>query len=392
LSEDLSLAALVADPHNRRKHNARNLAMVAESLAAVGAARSIVIDEDNVILAGNGVTSAAAAAGIERVRVIEADGDELVAVRRRNLTPEQKRALAMYDNRAGELAEWHVEQLSADRAAGLDLKPWFSAEELAAIGTHKRGRVEADEVPSVRPTTITRGDVFALGDHRLMCGDATRVEEVGRALDGRRADLVFTDPPYGVNVTSAGGDAIDGDISFTAIPLMFDVLDKVLAEGAWIYICGGQSNMPLYGRMFERYFRRLPQVLVWDKGSVSVMRPNGYHSCFEFIYYAFREGGGARWFGARTGDDADDIIRCGAPSAAVRVHPTEKPVEVPARAIRNSCPIDGLVLDPFGGSGSTLIAAHTMGRASVLVELAPHYCQVIVDRWEAFTGGRAVKQ
>src|SRR3954464_3293773 len=112
---------LVPDPENRRKHNPRNLGMVVDALHQVGAARSIVIDEDNVILAGNGVTEAAAEAGITRVRVIEADGQELIAVRRSGLTPEQKRALAIYDNRTGELATWNFDQLAADKAAGLSL-------------------------------------------------------------------------------------------------------------------------------------------------------------------------------------------------------------------------------------------------------------------------------
>ena len=120
------ISELKADPKNRRKHNARNLDMVATALKEVGAARSIVIDEDDVVLAGNGVTEAAKAAGITKVRVIEADGDELIAVRRSNLTDEQKRALAMYDNRSAELAEWDLEQLQADLADGLDLKPFFS--------------------------------------------------------------------------------------------------------------------------------------------------------------------------------------------------------------------------------------------------------------------------
>lgn len=128
------IADLVADPENRRTHNARNLDMVAASLRHVGAARSIVIDEGDVVLAGNGVTAAAAQAGITRVRVIEADGDELIAVRRRGLTAEQKRALAIYDNRTAELAEWNAAQLGTDLAAGLDLEPWFSPEELAALG------------------------------------------------------------------------------------------------------------------------------------------------------------------------------------------------------------------------------------------------------------------
>lgn len=135
----MQLADLVADPQNRRHHGARNLGMIIESLKTVGSARSIVIDENNVTLAGNGVASAAEAAGYKKIVTVDADGDTLVAVRRRGLTDEQKRLLAMYDNRAGELAEWNPEQLRADKAEGLDLKPFFSDTELDAL-TRSNGR------------------------------------------------------------------------------------------------------------------------------------------------------------------------------------------------------------------------------------------------------------
>lgn len=124
---------LKPDPENRRTHNPRNLSMIASALREVGAARSIVIDEDDRVLAGNGVTEAAGDAGISKVRVIETEGDEIIAVRRRNLTPDQKRALAIYDNRTAELAEWNAPQLEADLAAGLALQPWFTEDEIAAM-------------------------------------------------------------------------------------------------------------------------------------------------------------------------------------------------------------------------------------------------------------------
>ena len=130
----MQLKDLVPDAENRRSHDDRNVNMVTDALKHVGAARSIVIDEDNVILAGNGVSLAAAKAGITQVRVIDAAGDELIAVRRSGLTDEQKRALAIYDNRTAELAAWNYERLTADVAAGLTLEPWFTTEELAAHG------------------------------------------------------------------------------------------------------------------------------------------------------------------------------------------------------------------------------------------------------------------
>jgi len=140
------LDELKPDPKNRRTHGPRNVEMIASSLRDVGAARSIVIDEDDIILAGNGVTEAARAAGIDRVRIIDTDGDEIIAVRRRNLTDDQKRALAMYDNRTAELAEWNAPQLDADVAAGLVLQPWFTEDEVAAMHAANLG-VAMDYTP-----------------------------------------------------------------------------------------------------------------------------------------------------------------------------------------------------------------------------------------------------
>jgi len=191
-------------------------------------------------------------------------------------------------------------------------------------------------------------------------------------------------------VSGKGGKAIEGDLSFTAIPLFFDMLDRTLAAKCWVYICGGQSNMALYSRMFERYFRELPRLIIWDKGKVAVLRANGYHSCFEIVYYTFRGGSGGWWFSGRTSDEADDIWRQSVEHGANRLHPTQKPVEVPLRAIANTCPEDGLIWEPFAGSGSTLIAAQMAERSCFAMEIAPEYCDVILTRWEKFTGLKAV--
>ena len=196
------------DPVNRRTHTPRNIGLITDALHQVGAARSIVIDEDDVVLAGNGVIEAAADAGITKLRVIEADGQEIIAVRRRNLTPEQKRQLAMYDNRAGELALWNIPQIQADLEAGLDLTPFFRDDELQALfaqvdGGLTGGRTDPDDVPAERPTGIQRGDLFELGRHRLLCGDSTTPGDVARLLGDVTPVLMVTDPPYGVDYDPA---------------------------------------------------------------------------------------------------------------------------------------------------------------------------------------------
>lgn len=161
--------------------------MVVDALHQVGAARSIVIDEQNVILAGNGVVEAAAEAGITKLKVIDAGGDELVAVRRSGLSSEQKRALAMFDNRTAELAAWDLTQLQADVSAGLDMRPFFFDDELktllAGLDGVKAGRTDHDDVPEERAIDIVRGDIFELGAHRLVCGDCTVMGDVQVIID-----------------------------------------------------------------------------------------------------------------------------------------------------------------------------------------------------------------
>lgn len=189
---------LKADPENRRRHGERNLGMLEASLRAVGAARSIVIDEDDLILAGNGVRAAAEAAGITKLKIIETDGDEIIAVRRRGLTAEQKRALAIFDNRTAELAEWNWEQLAKDREAGLALEPFWTTDEQAAWSVSTSPKTDPDAMPALRPTDIVAGQVFTLGRHRLACGSVEDPAIIAALVEGDGAplDLIVTSPPY----------------------------------------------------------------------------------------------------------------------------------------------------------------------------------------------------
>jgi hypothetical protein len=179
--DSVELTELKPDPQNRRLHNARNLDMIAASLKSVGAARSIVLDENNQILAGNGVHEAAPAAGISRVRIIDADGDELIAVRRHGLTADQKRELAIFDNRAGELSEWNEEQLESDKAAGLSMQPFWTPEEEAAMASHAAAR-EIDGMARQSAATEPATEEPSGDDpHTFFCPLTTDQERVVRA-------------------------------------------------------------------------------------------------------------------------------------------------------------------------------------------------------------------
>jgi len=197
----MTLADLTPDPANARKHAPRNVGTIVSALHEVGAARSIVIDEDGVILAGNATVEAAAEAGITRVQVVEADGQTIVAVRRRGLTPEQKARLALFDNRAAELADgWDVGVLTQMQADGVSLEGLWHPDELAKLlgSEPKDGKTDPEDVPAERPTSIKLGDLFEMGKHRLLCGDCTKPEDVARLMGKDRAGLMNTDPPYGI--------------------------------------------------------------------------------------------------------------------------------------------------------------------------------------------------
>lgn len=201
-----SINDLKADHKNARKRTNQSAELIQESIKRYGAARSIVIDEENRILAGNGTIEGAKAAGIKNVRIIETAGDEIIAVRRTDLTEHEKVGLALADNRTSDLSDWDAEmlhQLSQEQ----DISPWFEEEDLAEIiGEVEKlpgeEHTDPDDVPEVDDAAVITkpGDLWILGDHRLLCGDSTNIQHVERLMDGKKADMVFTDPPYGMDL------------------------------------------------------------------------------------------------------------------------------------------------------------------------------------------------
>lgn len=198
------LRDLTPDPKNARKHSPRNVGTIADALREVGAARSIVIDEDGVVLAGNATIEAAGEAGLTKVQVVDADGQTIIAVRRTGLTAHQKARLALFDNRAAELADgWDLDVLKALQADGVDLSNLWHDDELAELfGTEPQGgRTDPDAVPEERATDIEAGDLFELGSHRLLCGDCTKAEDVARLMGDVRADLARRRPTVSSGTT-----------------------------------------------------------------------------------------------------------------------------------------------------------------------------------------------
>ena len=367
--------------HNPR-HNDGAIDAVAASIKNFGFKVPIVIDKDGVIVAGHTRLAAAKKLGLEEVPVIVAD----------DLTEEQIKAFRLADNKTAELAEWDPELLEIELQdiESIDMTE-FGFDEPKDLDDNIEDLIE-DEAPDAPEEPVAKlGDLWELGGHRLVCGDSTDVDVIRRLMDGTKADMVFTDPPYGINVKGGKdkGNLIMGDLTQTAIPFSFEIaVEKCTKEKSHFYFCGGESNIQLYQKLFDRYLHMLPKHLIWVKNGF-VMKQNGYHNQFEIIFHGYKQGSGALWYGGRTEAEASDVWHINRDATSSYVHPTQKPIAVPARAIKNSCPPDGSVVDFFGGSGSTLIACEQLKRKCFMCELDPHYVDVIIKRWENLTGEKA---
>ena len=359
------------NPNNPRVIKDEKFAKLVQSLKELpemATVRPIVVNSDMIVLGGNMRLKAMKEAGWKEVPVEIVDWDE-----------DKQRQFIIKDNVG--FGEWDWEMLANEWDAeqleewGLDIPAFDDSKELEA---------EEDdyEMPDEITTDIVLGDLFEIGAHRLLCGDSTDSDQVAKLMNGEKADMVFTDPPYGVNVKGGKdkGNYIMGDLTQTAIPFSFEIcVTKATKEKAHFYFCGGESNLMLYQKLFDRYLHSLPKHLIWVKNGF-VMKQNGYHNQFEIIYHGYKQGSGGLWFGGRTEDEASDVWQVKRDPSSTYLHPTQKPIELPSRAIKNSSKHGALLFEPFTGSGSTMVAAHQLDRKCYGMELDPKYCQVIVDR------------
>jgi DNA modification methylase len=373
-----SIKDLKSDHKNARKRTDRSAKLIAESLQRYGAARSIVIDEDNRILAGNGTIEGAKAAGIKNIRVIETDGTEIIAVKRTGLSEDEKIGLALADNRTSDLSDWDkdmLQQLSEEH----DIAPWFDADDLAEIlGTVEElpaeGLTDADDVPEAPEEPITKlGDVWLLEKHRVMCGDSTAITDVERLMTGKKADMVFTDPPYGFNYTKKSDGASIANDGSEFEQVIADALSLVQVDTA--YVCGDVKTAGAFLRATS-CLGEPKNCIVWVKPIQH--RMHRYEPCHELIW--FWGDNGSPFYGANVFEAKREIQK---------FHPTVKPVELVEYCF-GSHKDKKLVLDLFGGSGTTLIACEKTLRHCRMMELDPAYCDVIVKRWEDFTGKKAI--
>ena len=323
-----------------------------------------------------------------------------------HLTPTQRRALVIADNRLAERATWDEALLRVELEAlqdeGFDLEvTGFDADDLAALLAGEEpdhaGQTEDDAVPEVPEEPISRpGDLWRLGPHRLLCGDATTAEAYAALLsDGERADMVFTDPPYNVNYANSPKDKLRGKdraiLNDNLGDAFADFLRAALAllvarcRGA-IYVAMSSSELDALQAAFRAAGGHWSTFVIWAKHTFTLGRAD-YQRQYEPILYGWPEGAERHWCGDR---DQSDVWQIKKPQRN-DLHPTMKPVELVERAIRNSSRPGQVVLDPFAGSGTTLIAAEKTGRVARLMELDPKYVDVIVRRWQDWTGQEATR-
>jgi DNA modification methylase len=382
--------SLIPYAKNARVHDEAQIAQIAGSIKEFGFNNPVLIDKDNGIIAGHGRVMAARKLGLTEVPTILLD----------HLNETQRKAYILADNRIAINSTWDNEMLSLEL---MDIKDdvslamlGFSVDELDALLNPTQltdGLTDEDAVPEVPIEPKTKlGDIYQLGNHRLMCGDSTSIDAVEKLMDGQLADQLVTDPPY--NIAYEGGskkreqiknDEMADEEFRQFLKDVYIAADAVMKAGAVFYIWHADTEGYNFRGAARDMGWRVRQTLIWNKDNSAFGRSD-YHWKHEPCLYGWKEGSAHLW---ATDRKQTTVISCKRPSKS-DLHPTMKPVELMEYQILNNTKGSDIVLDLFGGSGSTMIAAEKVGRHSRLMELDPKYCDVIIKRWEDFTGKKAV--
>jgi len=418
---EIKLAAdLIPYANNSRTHDDKQVNQIAASIQEWGFTNPVLIDEANTVIAGHGRLMAANKLGITEIPCVILDG----------LTDAQKKAYIIADNRLALNAGWDDELLAVEMAAlgeqDFDLSLLgFEENELANLlePEPEIGLVDDDDVPEIPDEPVNKqGDVWVLGEHRLMCGDSTSIDDVETLMNGGKADMVWTDPPYNVAYEGQDGMTIENDSMDDGMFKQF-LLDAFTTAfmatkvGRPIYVAHADSEGANFRTALAESGFLLKQCLIWVKNSMVLGRQD-YQWQHEPILYGWKPGEAHKWYGAfdkkTVIDDDVDVkkldkkqlvqmineFRNGNKSSVIRqskptsndIHPTMKPVALVQGMIVNSSRDEDVVLDLFGGGGSTMIACEKVNRNARLMELDPKYADVIVQRWQDFTGKEAVHE
>lgn len=360
---------------------------VANSIKEFGFKVPIVIDKNNEIVTGHTRYKASKKLGLEKIPCIIAD----------DLNEEQIKAFRLADNKVSEKAEWDLDILNdeLDDILNIDMSDFgFDLD----LEDEEEKEIIEDEVPEVPEEPKSKlGDIYQLGNHRLMCGDSTKLEDVEKLMNGNKADMVFTDPPYNANYSSRvditrrkpwGGilnDKMDYDEFDNFLIDLNSTLYTILKDGGSIYECIDWKHYSQIENVFNDAFNQ-KSTIIWNKNYFGL--GTYYRTKYEMILFGCKGEKLNIWNGNHNEMDVWDEDR---EKVNNYVHPTQKPITIPARAIKNSSNEKDNVLDIFGGSGSTLMACEQLNRSCYMMELDPKYVDVIIQRWESFTGEKAIK-
>lgn len=405
---------LTPDPRNANRGTERGAGMLETSLREYGAGRSLLVDKHGVVIAGNKTLEAAASIGLQDVVVVPTDGTKLVIVQRTDLDLEsdpRAKALGVADNRVAQVGlDWDTDVLRSLVADGTDLSKMFTEDEIAALLTkvQRDGLTDPDDVPAERDTNIAIGDMFQLGRHRLICGDATDVDVVTRLMGGKTADICFTSPPYalGASISLSGNKSMsshgnaydDHEDRSSDWPDLMDgwwSASMLAVNHGWIVnvqMLAGNKRQLI--RWMNDRVDRIADIAIWDKGHAAPAMAAGVMSSRHELLIVL------------AGDNASRAIPCSSWRGTIQsvyegppqrnnefsdIHAATMPVHLADWVIGQLCDTARIVYEPFTGTGTTMMSAEKIGKTCYGVELSPSYVQIAIDRWEQFTGEKAVK-
>lgn len=381
LKKGNKISDLIPDTKNFNLHSTYGTALVEKSLRKFGMGRSILIDKNNRIIAGNATVEGAAGIGIEDLQIVESDGKRIIAVKRTDIdldTP-QGRELALADNASAKANIVFDAELVVAELTEVVAEEWGIEQEEV--------KHEAEEDGFNTPeggidTDIILGDLFEMGQHRLLCGDSTDSDQVAKLMNGELADMVFTDPPYGVKYTGGTKKWVmlenDDEVNMYAgaLPMIY----LFTKENMTLYCAFADAKaQSVYSAIKDSDFE--PHALIiWNKNHAQFgSMGSHYKQKHEPIIYGWKRGKSSTWSGPNNEVTVWDIKR----ESKNEFHPTQKPIELVSKAMNNSSKVGSLLFEPFGGSGSTMVASHQMKRKCYTMEIEPKYCQVIIDRMQA---------
>lgn len=361
------------DYKNNPRKNDKAVEAVADSINSFGFKVPVIIDKNNVLICGHTRVKAAKKLGIEEIPVIIAD----------DLNEDQIKAFRIADNKTAELADWDMDKLAEElKLIEMDMEQ-FGFDDLEKL--LDRDVLEDDFKEELHEAAYSKkGDVFVFGKHRLMCGDSTKSEDVEKLMNGTKADMIFTDPPYNVDYEGSTGMKIQNDKQsdedfYNFLLNAFKNMHESVKPGGAIYVCHADSEGVNFRNAFKAAGFKLAECLIWVKNSLVLGRQD-YQWRHEPILYGWKEGAGHYFINDRS---QDTIWEYNKPKVN-DLHPTMKPLELVGRAIKNSSKNGEIVIDLFGGSGSTMIAAEQINRVAYLMELDEKYTDVIVKRMLRF--------